>query len=295
MGGKTIRFFQDSNFRISGSFSETAPELLSSSRVFMDSDVIWIPLPDAGFVDCAIQAVKLSRHVLFGFPVSNFPDQACMLVELAKESRVQVQVGHHDHYNPAFRSMGKLVQQAQFIDFQHNIGPCGENYGPELFHSLLSDIDMCISLVPDGLKKNQSHTTYIREDTPPVINVRLEFHNGTVANLNVDPFKPDRGKKITVFQRQNILRVDFQTGTATIESFMRPGISGPGSINKIWPLNGFPALEVDEDDPDFITGECLSFLHSLRNNQSPVSSLEQSCEALKITRNIFSKISITTS
>jgi len=289
---KLSGFSQDSNFRISGSFSDLAPELLANSKVFIDSDVIWIPAPGEGYIECAIQAVKLSRHVLFGFPISAFPDQACTLVDLARESRVQVQVGHHEHYNPAYRSMMKMVLQPQFIDLQHNLGPCGDDYGHALFHSLLSDIDMCISLVSDGLKKTQSHTTFIREDTPPVINVRLEFNNGTVSNLSVNPFTPDRGIKISVFQRQKILRVNLQEGTATIEKFNRSGISGPGSIQKIWPLNNFPALEIDEDDPEFITGECLSFLHNLRNNQSPVSSLEQGCEALKIARSIFSKMAI---
>jgi len=290
---KLSGFSQDSNFRITGSFSETSPELLPSSPVFMESDVIWIPAPGPGYVSCAIQAVKLSRHVLFGFPVSNFPDEACQLVDLASESRVHVQVGHHDHYNPAFRSMNKMVQQPQFVDLQHHLGPCGDDFGHALFHSLLSDIDMCISIVPGGIKKVQSHFTIIREDTPPIINVRLEFHNGAVANVVVDPFTPDRSISLAVYQRQNILRVDLQSGTASVESFKRPGISGPGSMRQLWPLNGFPALEVDEDDPEFITGECLSFLHNLRNDKSPVSSLDQGCEALKITRNIFSKISIT--
>ncbi len=290
---KLSGFSRDSNFRISGSFSETSPEQFSKSEVFLDSDVIWIPAPAPAYIECAIQAVKLSRHVLFGFPVSKFPDQACILVELSRESRVQVQVGHHEHYNPAYRSMSKLVQQPQFIDLQHHLGSCGDEYGHVLFHSLLSDIDMCISLVPDGLKKAQSHFTHISEDLPPIIHVRLEFHNGTVANLIIDPFTPDRSIGIAVYQHRNILRVDLQSGTATMETFAKPGISGPGSFSNIWPLNGFPAFEVDEDDPEFITGECLSFLHNLRNNQSPVSSLEQGCEALKITKSIFNKISIT--
>ena len=286
-------FSLDTEFRISGSFTESVPELLPASKVFADSDVIWIPTPGRGFIECAIQAVKLSRHVLFGFPISLFPDQACMLMELANESRVQVQVGHHEHYNPAFRAFSNIVQQPQYIDLQHNIGLCGDDYEQELFHSLLTDIDVCISLVPDALKKFQSHTTYICEDAPPVIHVRLEFHNGTVASLNVDPFTSDKSIKMSVLQRRNILRVDLHKGTATMETFDRSGLAKAGTKSTIWPLNGFPVLSFDEDDPEFITGECLSFLHGLRNNLPSVSSLEQGCEALKITRNIFSKISIT--
>lgn len=292
---KLSSFSQDTDFRISGSFSESIPELMAASEIFADSDIIWIPLPGPGFIECAIQAVKLSRHVLFGFPISNFPDHACMLLELAKESRVQVQVGHHEHYNPAFRSFSSSVRQPQYIEMRHNIGFCGDGYKQILFHSLLSDIDVCISLVPDVLKKFQSHTTYINEYMPPVIHVRLEFHNGTVASLCVNPFTSDVSIKMSVLQRQNILRVDLHKGTATIESFSNSEMAGSGTINTIWPLNGFPALRVDENDPEFITGECLSFLHGLRNNLPSVSSLEQGCEALKITRNIFSKISIATS
>lgn len=291
---KLSGFSRDSDFRISGSFSVASPELMESSEVFINSDVIWIPAPGPGYIDCAIQAVKLSRHVLFGFSVSEFPDMACSLVELANESRVQVQVGHHEHYNPAYRTMKQQINQVQFIDLHHHLGCCGDDYGHALFHSLLLDIDMIISLVPDSLKKKQSHFTHVCEDSPPIIHVRLEFHNGTVANLEINPFTTDRNTSMAVYQHQNILRVDMQKATATIESFSGPGSSGPGSQTRIWPLNGFPALKVEDDDPEFLTGECLSFIHNLRNKQSPVSSLEQGCEALKITRSIFCNIPIAT-
>jgi predicted dehydrogenase len=289
---KLSGFSTDGIFHVAGTFSPTDRDDISSSPVFSRSDIIWIPeYSDLAF-ECAVRAVKVSKHVLFGFPLCRLPEDACSLFHLANEARVQIQVGHHDHYNPAFRALRSFVRQPQYIDLNHSIGICGEDFADTLFHALLADIDLCISLVPDSLKKFQSHTSYIIEGAPPVINVRIEFNNGTAAGIRLDPFTPGRGIRIAVFQRGNILKLDLEKGTADIESFNRPGISGPGSIRRIWPQNNYPAPVVSVDDPEYITLECLSFINNLSNDRPPVSGLEQGCEALKICKNIFSKIPV---
>lgn len=291
---KLAAYCGDVGFRISGSFWLDKPDSMAMSNVFQDSDLIWIPTLEEGLIDCAIQAVRLSRHVLFGFPISKFPDEACTIVELAKEARVQVQVGHHEHYNPAFRSISKLVHQPQYIDFKHNIGVSAKDYEETLFHGLLTDIEMCISLVPDSLKKFQSHSVCIKEGSPPILNVRLEFNNGTAASLRLDPYASDRNIEMSVFQHQNILRAELHNGSANVERFKGLNNTGPGVMEKLWPLNGSAVPEVDEDDPGFLTQECLSFIIGLNNGIPSISSLDQGCEALKIARNIFSKISLRT-
>ena len=292
-GEKLSGFVNSIDFRIAGSFYEDNSVAMVVSEVFLDSDLIWIPTMEAGVLECAIQAVKLSRHVLFGFPVSRFPDEACELVELANEARVQVQVGHHEHYNPAFRSMKKEVHQPQYIDLQHHIGFSQGDYSHTLFHALLTDIEMCISLVPDSLKKFQSHAAYICDGSPPILNVRMEFNNGAAASLRIDPFNTGNGIKMAVFQRQSIFSADLQGGTVRVETFPKPGCTDQTTISTIWPSEGFPVVSLGENDPEFITLECLSFIQSITNNILCVSSLEQGCEALKIARNIFDRISIT--
>ena len=289
---KLCGFSRTADFRISGSFYEDNPEAMVLSEVFQDSDLLWIPTLEEGVLECAVQAVKLSRHVLFGFPVSVFPDIACELVELASEARVQVQVGHHENYNPAFLSMKDKVQQAQYINLEHHVGLCEDNYSSSLFNALIGDIEMCISLVPDSLKKFQSHAAYVCDNSAPVLNVRLEFNNGSAASLRIDPFKKDRNTKITVFQRHNIFNVDLQTGHAGVETF-NPDESGiHGTVNGIWPSKDFPDVTLEDGDPELLTWECLSFIQSLNNDLPCLSSLEQGCEALKIARSVFDRVSI---
>jgi len=289
---KLKSFSGDSSFVISGTFNVTGSEDISSSGVFSNSDIIWIPEYSDKAYDCAVSAVKVSKHIVFGFPLSLLPDGSCSLVHLASEARVQVQVGHHDHYNPAFRALRSFVRQPQFIDLDHSVVLRGGDLQAELFNALLADIDLCISLVPDPLKKFQYHTTHICEGAPPIINLRIEFNNGTAAGICLNPFSTDRGMKVEVYQKGNILRLDLEKATADIESFNRPGISGPGYVKKIWPRNNFPAPSPDINDPGFLTGEFLSFINNLNNDRPPLSSLEQGCEALKICSNIFSKISV---
>lgn len=289
---KLATFAESSNFSISGSFWTNAADGPEYGRVFELSDIIWIPEWSEGNLEIAVKAIKQSKHVLFGFPLSRFPDDACALVELAKESRVKIQVGHHEHFNPAFRTVYEMTSQVQFIELRHNIGLCGDDYIHKLFHALITDIDLCLSLVPDSLKKFQSHATYIYDTTPPIINIRLGFNNGTVANLRIDPYTSGNSIKMSVFQKAMILRADLLNGTASVENFRNGGLTGPGELTSLLPLEHMAGFRFDENDPDLKTSECLHFMDCLNRDLSPVSSLEKGCEALKIARDIFGKVSV---
>ena len=152
---------------------------------------------------------------------------------------------------------------------------------------------MCIALVPDSLKKHQSHSTCIKDGLPPIINVRLEFNNGAVSTIRLDPFAGERNLEISIFQHQGILRADLFKGTARAEFFADVGKQGQGEVRNIWPLDELAVSRPEDDEYDFILHECLSFIRNIQNNIPSVSSLEQGCEALKIARNVYRKIFVT--
>ena len=49
----------------------------------------------------------------------HFQDSVSQMVNLAREANVDVQVGHHDRYHPAFRTILDCLNAPQFVQVRH--------------------------------------------------------------------------------------------------------------------------------------------------------------------------------
>lgn len=280
-------FSQDAPFRITGRTADYPLDELMTLSCLQDSDAIWIPEMTAHSIEAAIHSLRCSKHVLLGFPVADFKAQADQLVRLAREANVEVQVGHHDRYHPAFRTVRELLKQPQLIRLHHekrDLIPSGED---QLFlQTILSDVDTVLALVPEPLKKVQAHLSKITSTLGRVFDIRLEFHNGTVANIHLSNLGFGEKRSLEVIDYDQVLGIDLIKG----ESWFHEYKEGKPQRNRLWPLNGGLAMESAQEKEELLTRECVSFFQRNQSNRKPIASLEDGYEALQITEIILKKI-----
>src|SRR5688572_15251513 len=65
-------------------------------------DVVDIVTPTLSHYDCAVKALKKSKHLFIEKPLCNNIEEAKSLLDLSQEANVKVQVGHVERFNPAF-------------------------------------------------------------------------------------------------------------------------------------------------------------------------------------------------
>jgi hypothetical protein len=112
-------FSQGGPFRITGRTEDHSLNILMQKECITNSDVIWIPELTPHSMEAAIFSLRQSRHVLLGFPVVDFQGTVDQMVSLSREANVDVQVGHHDRYHPAFRAVLDCIKTPQFIRLKH--------------------------------------------------------------------------------------------------------------------------------------------------------------------------------
>ena len=54
---------------------------------------------------------------------------------------------------------------------------------------MIHDIDIILNLVKSDVKTISASGVAVMTDTPDIANVRIEFNNGCVANLNQQPYQ----------------------------------------------------------------------------------------------------------
>lgn len=282
-------FSQGAPFRIIGRSGDPTPENLQNIDCLANSDALWIPELTPYSMEAAIFSLRQSHHVLFGFPVVDFQSRADLLLKLAREANVDVQVGHHDRYHPAFRAVKDQLHNPQFIRVRHELREfIPANQEQMLLQQILYDVDAVMALIPEPLKKVQAHISRISKQAGRMIDIRMDFHNGSAASINFSNLGFRNSRLIDITDYQSYYTIDLLQGTSS--SFLLSE-TGPEET-RLWPVNGLLGINNGQIDEESLTRECLSFFQRRAVNSRPLASLEDGYEALRITEIILKKIGL---
>ena len=174
----------------------------SYDELLQEADAIDVVVPTVAHYDCAVKAIKESKHVFIEKPLANSVAEGKKLVSLVHEAGVKAQVGHVERFNPAFLAAKDYFNQPMFIETHRlaEFNPRGTDVS--VVHDLMiHDIDIVLSVVKSSVKKISASGVAVISDTPDIANARLEFDNGCVANLTSSRISLKNMRKSRFFKR----------------------------------------------------------------------------------------------
>jgi predicted dehydrogenase len=268
----------------------------SLDQLLNDCDVIDIVTPTVNHFDCAVKALRLSKHLFIEKPLANTVAEAKEMMGLAEEANVKVQVGHVERFNPAFKAAFSYIKQPMFIETHRlaQFNPRGTDVSVVL-DLMIHDIDIVLSTVKSTVKKISTSGVAVVSDTPDIANARIEFDNGCVANLTASRISMKNMRKSRFFQKDAYISVDFLSKSAEVvrlkEVFGEPDPlaltidlgEGKGS-KQIYFEN--PKVE----DSNAIKEELQSFAEAILNDKKPLVSIEDGYDALLVAHQIADKL-----
>ena len=270
---------------------ETTGELIGAV------DVVDIVTPTVSHYECAVDAIKQSKHIFIEKPISSTVAEAEELIELTAEAGVKVQVGHVERYNPAFLAVQGDINRPMFIESHRlaQFNPRGTDV-PVVLDLMIHDIDIVLHTIRSEVKRVHASGVNVVSDTPDIANARIEFVNGAVANLTASRISLKNMRKSRFFQRDAYITVDFLEKSAEVvkmeeideipdDPFAMVIDLGEGKKKRrIW----FDKHEVEPNNA--ITEELTSFKDSILNNSEPSVTIYDGYKALKIAQQIMEKI-----
>jgi len=131
-------------------------------------------------------------------------------MEIAGEVNVKVQVGRVERYNPALIAAITFIDNPIFIEIHRlaSFKPRGMDI-PVILDLMVHDIGIVLQTVNANLRKISAGGVAVFTDTPDIVNARLEFDNGCVANLTANRISLSPMRKALYFQRDAYIAVDF--------------------------------------------------------------------------------------
>ena len=251
-------------------------ETLVAEKV--DAVSLAVPTKDHARVGC--QLLGQGHDVLVEKPIAASLEEADKLISTAKQAGRILQVGHVERFNPAVVAVQEIVSRPMFFEV-HRMGI----FTPRsldidvVYDVMIHDLDILLSLVNAPVDDLKAVGIPVITDKVDIAHARLEFSNGTVANLTASRVSTERVRKMRFFQEHEYVSLDF-----TRQDVLRVRVQ-PGSP---MPEIGFEKVATTPEEP--LHAELRSFLDCVRARKTPLVDGAAGRRALELADRVMAGI-----
>lgn len=264
----------------------------SEEELIASVEVIDVVTPTITHFEVSKKAIKAGRHLFVEKPITSTYQEAEELIALAKHHKVKGQVGHVERFNPAFRAVADKIEKPMFIEAHRlaEFNPRGTDV-PVVLDLMIHDIDVILSVVQSKVKSIYASGVSVISETPDIANARIQFENGCVANLTASRISLKNMRKARFFQRDAYISVDFLERKCEVVK-MKDVPENPDDFAMILQNAEGVKKQIYFDNPKIeeqnaILEELETFADAIRNNTTPIVTLEQGAEALRIANQVI--------
>ncbi|WP_369049410.1 Gfo/Idh/MocA family protein [Tenacibaculum sp. UWU-22] len=268
-------------------------QLFNSVEELIDAvDVVDIVTPTLSHFDCAKQAIEKGKHIFIEKPITNTLQEAEAIRTLASQNHIRGQVGHVERFNPAFMAVKNKIDNPMFIETHRlaEFNPRGTDV-PVVLDLMIHDIDIVLSTVNSKVAEVNASGISVVSKTPDIANARIEFENGCVANLTASRISMKNMRKSRFFQQDAYISVDFLEKKSEIVR-MKEVPKHPDEFAMILQNAEGVKKQIYFDNPKIVPNNAIldeleSFADAIIKDTTPIVSLTQGAEALKVAQMVI--------
>ncbi len=255
-------------------------------------DVIDIVTPTLNHFECATKAIDKGKHIFIEKPITKTLQEAESLRDLVQKKGVRGQVGHVERFNPAFTAVKDMIENPMFIETHRlaEFNPRGTDV-PVVLDLMIHDIDIILSVVNSAVKEVHASGVSVISETPDIANARIEFENGCVANLTASRISLKNMRKSRFFQKDAYISVDFLEKKCEVVK-MKDAPKDPDDFAMILQNAEGNKKQIYFENPEVLQNNAIldeleSFAEAIQKGNTPIVSLKQGAQALKVAQQII--------
>ncbi|MBI3560455.1 MAG: Gfo/Idh/MocA family oxidoreductase [Gammaproteobacteria bacterium] len=246
-------------------------------------DAVSIVVPTQQHFVVARDCLRAGKHVLLEKPMTTTVDEARELVHLAQSYKLVLQIGHLERFNPAILAVEHILKEPLFIESDRvaPFNPRGADVNV-VMDLMIHDIDILLDIVGCPVTRIDAKGVAVLSKDFDIVNARIEFTNGCVANVTASRAGMKSERKMRLFQRDAYLSIDFHNKKLGIHR------KGRGEV-----FPGIATIESEEqtfDKGDALLAEIQSFLDCIAQGKPPKVGGEDGLRALQTALEITQRL-----
>lgn len=217
-------------------------------------DAVSVATPTSSHHAIAREFLRAGVHTLIEKPITLRLEEADELMELARNGRLALQVGHIERHNPAYKRIGEIAKNIRFFEI-HRLGPFTDRINDcgVVLDLMIHDLDIVLGLMKSEIASFDAVGINVLTPFEDIANVRIKFKNGAVADLTASRLTPEKQRKIRMFQEDAYISVDYGNQSAKI--FRKAGL-------------GISQESIDIEKGEPLKEELRFFLKGIESGQS---------------------------
>jgi predicted dehydrogenase len=244
-------------------------------------DAVSVVVPTSLHFDVAMDFFESGADVFVEKPITTTVDQAHRLVAFAEAKKLMLQVGHLERFNPAILALDGTLREPLFIE-SHRLSPFPDRSTDVdvVLDVMIHDIDIILNFVKSPLAHVDAVGAPIITPQMDIVNARLNFESGCVANVTASRVSAGKMRKIRVFQHDAYISIDF--AAQNIDLFRRNRDE-----------NGQFTIDMEHMDitsRDYLKDEIRSFVDAVKNRTTPLVTGHDGARALEVASRIHEKL-----
>lgn len=247
-------------------------------------DAVSIATPTETHCEIACAFLEKGIHVLVEKPIALTLDEADRMIAAASTSGAKLMVGQLERYNPAMVALRPHVTHPLYFEI-HRVSPFPNRSldVDVVLDVMIHDLDAVQWLVGEdvAVAAIQAVGIPILSDKVDAANARIEFENGTVANITASRVGAQKLRKTRFYQTDSYAVLDYGTRYASL-STLDPVATHPLAAIQV------KKLEVGDIEP--LRAEIADFLDCIENDKTPPVSGEDGRRALKLAVGVLEKV-----
>jgi predicted dehydrogenase len=214
-------------------------------------------------------------HVLIEKPIATTTQEAQELIDLARKRQCVLQVGHLERFNPAIVAAVARLKTPRFVE-SHRLAPFKQR-GTDVsvvLDLMIHDIDLIQELVGQPIESIDAIGSSVFSGEIDIVNARLRFKGGCVANTTASRISLKQERKIRIFQDDAYLSIDMQQKILSVirKKDTAAAVESPAQVS---------IEEESFEQGDALRDEIAAFLKAVRTKTEPVVSGEDGLRALE--------------
>jgi predicted dehydrogenase len=243
-------------------------------ELFGAVDAVSLAVPTPLHYQIGRDLLQHGIDVLIEKPIATTVEEARELVDLARTHQRILQVGHLERFNPAVLAAAERLRTPRFVE-SHRLAPFKQR-GTDVsvvLDLMIHDIDLIQELVGTPIESIDAVGASVFSGEIDIVNARLRFQGGCVANTTASRISMKQERKIRIFQDDAYLSVDMQQKILTvIRKKDAAPVESPAQVS---------IEEENFDQGDALLAEIQSFLKAVRERSTPVVTGEDGLRALE--------------
>lgn len=254
-------------------------------------DIADVVVPTISHYEIAKKALLAGKHAFVEKPFTETLEQAEELLSLSGEKGPYLTVGFIERFNPIYQKViSQFSLKPLFIE-SHRLGQFNPVRGtdvPVVMELLIHDIDILLHVIKNPVRNIHASGSPVLSPQTDIVNARIEFQNGSVANLTSSRISPKKMRKMRFFQPNGFVSVDFMDQTADLYKIEDNTSDNQKDSERIMvniPENfekGFRYTRLIAEKGNALRAELCEFARSCSENSPPLVSGFDGYRALEL-------------